>query len=77
MLYKITKVILYVVIKAFTAESICTYIAIAIFHVWFRMMKVTLKCNHNLADPKFTADGESVELQYVSHVYTLHSYIAN
>ena len=31
-------------------------------------MKVTLKCNHDKSGPDFTANGETVELQYVSPI---------
>ena len=48
-----------------------TYIYSYVILVWFRFMTVTLKCNRDLAEPKFVANGEVVQLHYVSHVATL------
>ena len=39
----------------------------------FRNMKVTLKCNHDIPEPDFTAQGELVQLEYVSPV--LHCFV--
>ena len=37
-------------------------------------MKVTLKCNRDLAEPRFIAKGEYVTLQYVSHIQCMNLY---
>ena len=43
-------------------------------YVLFRSMKVTLKCNQDLNEPKFTAEGEPIEKEYVSYNH-LHSFL--
>ena len=53
------------------ARTVCSKVVL----VWYRNMMVTLKCNRNLAEPNFVANGESVQLQYVSHVVTLYMVI--
>ena len=59
----------YIATQCTQYNSYTVYVHSYIVCVWFRNMKVTLKCNRNLANPNFKANGENVQLQYVSHVY--------